>query len=224
VAGIETNSLREQGNAFSNLGGSITRNTASVNLLTYQLQYNASGSWVNYGSTVAISGQSSVTVGPTLFSGTIPGGISDFKFRMQVTDDIQTTTGAETTVSFLKMIYYGSLNSNPSTSAEIRTLSGKIFTSGPNPFTLATGTSGLRHIVAVPSGITVTSIVDTTNFNIQMLGSGIPDGEYKIQTLAGETGLNSLNDAAGNAVPYNIYMLKIAIPYDPSANHVVTRA
>ena len=217
LTGPETNSIREQGNAFSNLGGTITRNTATVNLLNYQLQYNASGSWQNIGSEVNISGQSSVTIPPTLYSGTIPANISTFGFRVQVTDAMQTTTGTETTLTFKKMIFYGA-SATPDTwmsgSAQVRILSGKIFADGPNPFINYTDTVSTFYNCALPSGSTIATVVR----------NGIPvPTSYKLQSVSGQTGITHVNDAAGNPVPYNVYTCTIGFPYLSNNTDTITR-
>jgi len=82
-------------------------------------------------------------------------------------------------------------------------------TSGVNAFTLVTGTTHNRFIVLLPPGVTITSVIDTTNANTNITSS------YVLSTL-------TVNDAGGTSRAYNMYQYTTAIPYSTSANHSIT--
>ena len=214
IASPETNSLREIGNYSSQLGGTIARNSSLVNMQTYQLQFNYSGSsWINIGSSTNISGSSTVNFGPITHSDSVLSGVSTVNYRVAVTDQQQTTNGTTNTVNFLNMIWYGpssSITSGTATSANVRSLSNRIFTSGSNPFTLNTGTTNDNFAIAMPSGKTITSVIDTTALNTNI-------------TTAYLNNQIDVNNAGGNPVNYNVYILDNATPYTENHEHVVTR-
>jgi len=82
-------------------------------------------------------------------------------------------------------------------------------TPGVNSFTLVTGTTQINFIVLLPPGITITSVIDTTNGNTNLTSF------YVASTL-------SINDAGGRPVTYNMYQYTVASPYSLSANHSIT--
>ena len=214
IASPETNSLREIGNYSSQLGGIITRNSSLVNMQSYQLQFNYSGaSWINIGSSVDISGSATANFGPITHNDSVLSGVSTVNYRISVTDQQQTTNGSSNTINFLNMIWYGpssSITSGTATSANVRTLSNRIFTSGSNPFTLNTGTTNDNFAIAMPSGKTITSVIDTTALNTNI-------------TTAYLNNQIDINNAGGNPVNYNVYILDNATPYTENHEHVVTR-
>ena len=212
LSSIETNSKREKGNIDSNISGLITRNSTNVGLSFYQLQYqkNGSGSWVNIGATVSISG-ATAAIPVTNDNDTI--NLSDatsIGYRVQVTDSHQTTTSTTNLVNLLNIIFYGSTSSVPLSSSDVRELTNNIFTDGLNPFTLNTGTTYNNFVVAMPSVLNITEVLD-----IDALSANITDS-YIINTF-------NVLDFIGTNVSYDVYTMTNAIPYSSNHRHQITR-
>jgi len=206
----ETNALREKGNYSSDLGGTITRNSPFVNLQTYQLQALISGSWTNVGTSVNISGQSSVAFGPTNHNDSVLAGASSVSYRVQVVDQNTTTNGSSNTVNFSNMIWYGASAIAPTTSSAVRALSDRMFTSGSNPFNLNTGSTYNNFTVAMQSGKTLVSVIDLDALNTDITSVYI-NNPFNV------------NDAGGTPTSYNVYTLTAGVPYTSNHRHQVTR-
>lgn len=209
---IETNLKREKGNIESNLSGLITRNSTNVNLSYYQLQYqkNGTGPWVNIGGTVSISG-ATAAISVTNHNNIV--NLSDatsIGYRVQVTDTYQTTTSSTSLVNLLNIIFYGPTSSIPLTSADVRSSTNRIFTDGSNPFILNTGTTYRNFVVAIPSTLNLTEVLD-----IDALSANITSS-YIINTF-------DVLDFIGTNVSYNVYTMTNAIPYSSNHRHQITR-
>ena len=212
LSGIETNSKREKGNIESNISGLITRNSTNVGLSSYQLQYqkNGTGPWVNIGSIVSITGATAaITI--TNHNDTIDlSNAVSIGYRVQVTDSYQTTTSTTNLVNLLNIIFYGSTSSIPTTSGDVRSSTNKIFTDGSNPFTLNTGTTYNNFVVAIPSVLNITEVLD-----IDALSVNITDS-YIINTF-------NVLDFIGTNVSYDVHTMTNAIPYSSNHRHQITR-
>lgn len=212
ISGIETNLKREKGNIESNISGLITRNSTNVGLSFYQLQYqkNGTGPWVNIGATISISG-ATAAIPITNHNDTI--NLSDatsIGYRVQVTDSYQTTTSSTSLVNLLNIIFYGTTSSVPLSSGDVRLLSNRIFTDGSNPFTLNTGTTHNNFVVAIPSTLSITEVLD-----IDALSVNITDS-YIINTF-------NVLDFIGTNVSYDVHTMTNAIPYSSNHRHQITR-
>lgn len=84
-----------------------------------------------------------------------------------------------------------------------------VHNNGTNTFTLATGTTHNTMVVILPPGKTITSVIDTTNLNLDLTAN------YILSTI-------KVNDAGGNPHNYNMYTFTNAGAYSTSANHVIT--
>lgn len=212
ISGIETNLKREKGNIESNISGIITRNSTNVGLSFYQLQYqkNGTGPWVNIGATISISGPTAA-IPITNHNDII--NLSDANsigYRVQVTDSHQTTTSTTNLVNLLNIIFYGSTSSVPLSSSDVRQLTNNIFTDGLNPFTLNTGTTNNNFVVAMPSVLNITEVLD-----IDALSANITDS-YIINTF-------NVLDFIGTNVSYDVLTMTNAIPYSSNHRHQITR-
>ena len=222
VAGVsisspETNSTRERGNINTNLSGTITRNSANVAMTSYTLQYSTNNStWVDIGSSVGLTGSSqSITLtnhnDSALFASTA------LYYRVKVIDAYQTylssfSTGGNSTVTFLYFIFYGPSSAAPTTSANVRALGNKSFTSSlSNPFNLLTGTTYNIFTVAMPATLSITSVVDLDALNADITAS------YILSTF-------NVQDAYGTNVSYKVYTMTNATPYGTSHRHQTTRS
>jgi hypothetical protein len=209
---IETNSKREKGNIESNISGLITRNTTNVGLSYYQLQYQKDGTspWVNIGATVSISG---ATAAISLTNHNDIVNLSDavsIGYRVEVTDSYQTTTSSTSLVNLLNIIFYGSTGSIPTTSGDVRLSTNRIFTDGSNPFTLNTGATYNNFVVAMPSTLELSEVLD-----IDALSANITDSYIK----------NTFDvlDFIGTNVSYDVYTMTNGIAYSSNHRHQITR-
>lgn len=88
-------------------------------------------------------------------------------------------------------------------------LSKAIKTNGTNTFTLTTGTTSNKFIVLLPPGITITSVKDTGNLDLNLTS------DYILSTIV-------IKDAGGTDRNYNQYLFNPAGAYSTSTNHVIT--
>lgn len=91
---------RELGDTTTNITGTITRNSPSVNLVSYQVQQSVNGgAYANVGSSISISGSTaSISVtdsNPSLVNS------SSIAYKVNVVDQFQTTSSGVSTISFL---------------------------------------------------------------------------------------------------------------------------
>ena len=120
------------------------------------------------------------------------------------------TTSNITSISFSNVIFFGSSATEPTTSADIRALSGKIFTNGTNPFILNTGTVHKIFTIAMPASKSIDQVDDLTALGIEITNS------YVLSTL-------NVADDAGTLSSYNVYKLINSIPYSVNHSHQITR-
>ena len=112
------------------------------------------------------------------------------------------------------MIFYGPTAGAPSSSANVRSLTNRIFTDGSNPFILSTGTVYKDFVVAMPGTSSITQVLDLT-----VSGANITSS-YVINT-----GLTAIGDYAGiTSTSYNVYTMTNSIPYTENHEHQVTRS
>ncbi len=120
-----------------------------------------------------------------------------------------TVSSSIRTITARLKIFYGSVSAIPTTSAQARALAS-VF-ENDNSISINTGTVNTNFVVALPSGITITQVIDTVNANNDITEEyELVDGDFTI------------NDAGGNPVSYDLYAMTIAIPYSPSTIHQIT--
>lgn len=217
IASPETNTKREKGNVSTVIGGTITKTSPLVTMTHYSVQYqvNGAGSWINVPglSSVAISrNPSSVIIPSTTHNDASLKSSDNIAYRIQTTDDYQTTNSASTTVDFINTIFYGSSASTSTTSNDIRNLDNRVFADRTNnPLTLDTGTANKIFTVAMPSSLSLTSVIDLTALNADITSN------YILSTF-------NVNDAGNTSTSYHVYTLTNATPYNVAHQHQVTRA
>lgn len=209
---IEIDSKREKGNIESNISGLLTINSTNVELSYYQLQYqkDSTGPWVNIGATVSITG-ATATISLTNHNDIV--NLSDANsigYRVQVTDSYQTTTSTISLINLLNYIFYGSRSSVPTTSSDVRLLENKIFTDGLDPFILNTGATNSNFVVAIPSTLNLTEVLDIDSLNMNITNS------YVVNTF-------DVLDFIGTNVSYDVYTMTNTIPYSSNHRHQVKR-
>jgi len=211
----ESTTLRERGNVGSTITGTITRNYTNAAITSYTVEYKVGGTniWVPVPglSNIAVSGNpSTVTITLTTHNDNDLISATTLYYRAKVTDTYETTMSSTTTITFSKVIFFGSSAAQPTASVDIRALSGKIFTNGDNPFILNTGTVHRIFTIAMPAPLLIDEIDD-----LDALGVEITDS-YVLSTL-------NVTDAAGTLSSYNVYTLTNAIPYLINHRHQITR-
>jgi hypothetical protein len=213
---FESNTKREVGNLSSNISGTVTRNTVNVSLTSYTIQYrvNGAGSWIDLTSDVAIGPGTSPIVSLTHNDAALKTS-SNIAYRVKVVDAYQTHLSSAiysstTTVSFLKLIFYGPSAVNPTTSAHVRALGTLAFTDTTNPVTLNTGTIERRFVFAVPTGTSVTEVIDIDALNANITNN------YILSTF-------DVEDFAGTITSYRVYTMTNAIAYSDNHRHRITR-
>jgi len=219
----ETSTSREKGNVASTISAVITRNSPNVEITSWQWQYqeNGAGAYSDIGTATVVTGNpSSVSTGATGHS--TANTVSSAVYRLKVTDAYQdsissSVTTNSSTINYYNYIFYGATGSAPTTSSNVRSLPSKslyISTSNPsNPFTLNTGSVYKDFTVALPSSLTISSVVDidASNANITT--------QYVLNT-----GLTGIANYAGITSSYNVYTMSPAIPYSANHQHSITRA
>ena len=202
VVSPETNTAREKGNVNTNISGNITRNSTYVNLLSSQLQYqvNGTGSWLDV-DLPTNTPDASYSI-PWTNHSTAPSNANSISYRVKVEDEYTISYSNSTTIIFYNIIFYGSSVSAPSTSANVRALTGKIFTNGSNPFNLNTGTINSIFTVAMPSTLSLTQVMDLDALNDIITTSYILNGS-----------LTTIQDYAGNNASYKVYTMTNSLPY-----------
>jgi len=211
----ESSTLRERGNIGSTITGTITRNYVTAAITSYTVEYRVSGTsiWAPVPglSNIAVSGNpSSVTITLTTHNDVDLISATTLYYRAKVIDTYETTMSSTTSISFLKVIFFGASAAQPTTSANIRALTGKIFTNGDNPFILNTGTTHKIFTIAMPAPLVIDEVDD-----LDALGIEITDS-YVLSTL-------NVADAAGTLSSYNVYTLTNAVPYLINHRHQITR-
>lgn len=202
----ETNTTREWGNTASTLQGSCSRNSVNVPISSYQYAVSVNGgAYSNIGSStsLAASGGSFTTTSDTQATATT----TSITYKVTVTDSY-TTTFLTYSINLYSMMFYGPVSSTATiNSALIRSLPKRFIISG-SPFSFSTGTSEIRMIVAMESAYTLSNAVDTT-INAPV-------------DFTTDTRSISVNDSAGNAKTYNVYVNTFGFPYNPADTIQIT--
>lgn len=212
LGSIDSNQIRETGNTGSTLQGSTTQNSSLIPIQSYQYAVSTNGgsTWTNLGSSTSLAstGGSFTNYPDTSLGSSVTSAI----YRVIVTDQFTTTT-ATYTITFKNIIFYGPVSAISTTSSQVRSLSGKIFVDGSNPFTLVTGTTNNIFEVALPGSHSITNVSDLT-----VSGADITS-QYVLSVS-----LTSINDALGTSTSYKVYNMTTSLAYSPSHNHQITRS
>lgn len=108
--------------------------------------------------------------------------------------------------------FFGASSTSPTTSANVRALPSSTFHTGASTFTLATGTTAIKFVVALPPSVTISSVIDTGNLNADITSEFILTGTINVL------------DAGSTNRSYNIYEYNIGTPYPVSSNLSITTA
>jgi len=108
--------------------------------------------------------------------------------------------------------FFGPTASSPANSADVRALSSSAFHTGATTFALETGTTQTKFVVALPPGVTISSVID-----LDALSADITS-EYVL------TGTVNVLDAGSTNRSYNIYEMNVGIAYSSSHTHQIITA
>lgn len=108
--------------------------------------------------------------------------------------------------------FYGPSAASPTNSTTVRALPSNAFHSTGASFTLNTGSTLTKFIVALPPSRTISSVIDSDALNANITSS------YLL------TGTINVVDAGGTNRSYNIYEMNIGAPYASSHTHQITTA
>lgn len=105
-------------------------------------------------------------------------------------------------------IFYGSVATKQTTSAGVRSLTKRLENLG-NVFTLTTGNTNNIFQLWLPTGISLTSVIDLDALNANITSS------YTSESL-------SVNDAGGTPIVGTLYTFTSTVPYTTSHAHQIT--
>jgi hypothetical protein len=128
------------------------------------------------------------------------------------TDPVETFNSSNFVVTSRFYRFYGPASSAPTNSAEVRALSTSAFHTGAATFTLNTGSTLTRFVVALPPSVTISSVVDLDALNADITS------QYVL------TGTIAVTDAGGTSRTYNIYQMTTGAAYSTSHRHSITTA
>jgi hypothetical protein len=211
----EVNSKREKGHINSTLSGSVTRNSANVNLTSYQWQYRLdnAGSWVDIGSPVSI-GPGTTSITSTGHNDSSLKTAVNLSYRVKIIDAYQTYLSSQvysssSSVDFVDLIFYGPTSGTPSTSTAVRNLSSRIFSDENNPFILNTLTTQKIFSAAMPLALSISEVLDLDALNANITANYV-NSSVSVANYTGDTS------------SYNVYIMTNAIPYSSNHRHQIT--
>jgi len=106
--------------------------------------------------------------------------------------------------------FYGPTSSTPANSAQVRALPTSAFHTGAGTFTLNTGNTETKFVVALPPGVTISSVIDIDALNANITS------EYVL------LGTINVLDAGSTNRSYNLYEMNIGAPYSSNHQHSIT--
>lgn len=106
--------------------------------------------------------------------------------------------------------YFGPVDNRPTTSAGVKALSKEFQNANSNTFTLNTGNTNIKFIVALPTGRTIQSVVDLDALNAVITASYVLVGTINVE------------DAGATNRTYNLYEMSNAVPYSSNHRHQIT--
>jgi len=206
---IETNTNREVGNYSSILQGSVSRISPNVDIISYQyyVSTDSGATYNSIGSLLSLSPNGGILANIT--DTTELNGSGTLMYKVGVNDAYKTTYSTVYNISYDYLIFYGDSASNPTTSSMVRNLNNIRFLNSGNIFILNTGTENNIFTVAMPSSVSLVSVIDIDAFNSDI-------------TFAYIKTIFNVNDIGGNPILYNVYTLVNALPYNNNHRHQIT--
>ena len=107
--------------------------------------------------------------------------------------------------------FYGPSATTPANSADVRALPSSAFqTSDANTFTLNTGTTEDKFVVALPPGVDIATVIDLDAFDTDITSEYISLGTITV------------DDAGSTGRTYNLYEMNLGGPYSSNHRHQIT--
>lgn len=140
------------------------------------------------------------------------GATQSWKGIANNTNPVGTINSSNFVVTSRYYRFFGPVAASPADSAAVRALGSSSFHTGATTFTMETGATQTKFVVALPPGVTITSVIDIDALNANITS------EYIL------TGTVNVTDAGGTARAYNIYEMNVGSPYSSSHTHSITTA
>lgn len=139
--------------------------------------------------------------------------LSSIEYRVIVNDTYSSEEYANRkiiNIEFDNMIFYGVANEIPTSSNEIRNLTGKTFNNETNIINFHTGTVNKIFVFAIPYNRSIVSVIDKGAWSLD------------ITSALNEPYTMDVMDAGNNPTSYKIYIMDNAIPYSTDHEFIIT--
>lgn len=199
VSNIETGTV----NVSVNLTFSYTINNpgASASSAVLEFRRGNSGSWTTIMSNPSLNAFSHNFVNDSDL---------DINYRYTVIDNQGSQNSSTRNVNFSYRVFYGASASIPTNSSGVRSLPDSRFTESGDIFNLNTGSSYVNFTVAIPTGESLSEVIDLDALNANITS------QYLNNQL-------DVDDAGENPVQYNVYTMSTSIPYSSNHRHRITK-
>jgi hypothetical protein len=128
------------------------------------------------------------------------------------TSPVSTFNSSDYVVTARFIRFFGASAASVTNSAQVRALPTNAFHTGASTFTLNTGNTLTKFIVALPPSVTISTVIDIDASNANITSTYILTGTINVV------------DAGGTNRAYNIYELNLGAPYSFSHQHSITTA
>ena len=130
-------------------------------------------------------------------------------WQISATDTNNGTFTRNFSISWRYRNFYGPVATTPNTSSGVRSLAANSF-SNVNGFTLNTGSTQTKFVIALAPGNNLVQVIDLDALNANLTLSYINVGTVNVE------------DANGDLVSYTLYELNLATPYSSNHRHQIT--
>ena len=158
----------------------------------------------NIASGLANDGSETVALNSILLNAN--NATQSWKIKAQNTKDENFESGNIVVTAKFKR-FFGATSATPTT-ATARSLGSEFQVS--NQFILNTGSTLTKFAVCLPSGVTISSVIDLDALNLNITSNYVSLGTINI------------NDIGGTSRVYNLYELNIGAPYSSNHRHQIT--
>jgi len=121
--------------------------------------------------------------------------------------EVVESSNITTTAKFKR--FFGATSATPTTGTA-RSLGSEFQSANAQTFTLNTGSTLTKFAVCLPSGVTISSVIDLDALNLNITSNYVSLGTINI------------NDIGGTSRVYNLYELNIGAPYSSNHRHQIT--
>ena len=209
----ETNIKREIGNNSSEIEFMVSLNQDRFPITAYYLYYSINNEQMTLITGETLNNVNLITkkIQHNLISSSEI--INKAEYRLIIKDSYSESEYSATNkikIDFDYMIFYGTKNTHPQTSDDIRSLTGKTFNNETNVINFNTGTEHKIFVFAMPKNRQIISAIDKGAWSLDITSAFNTSNEIMV------------NDKNGNPVTYNVYVLDNAIPYSNNHEIIIT--